>query len=164
MFATSIFAPIALGLLTNINLNESKVEVVSLTGLLGLACGLGLSIPITAVSTILPPQEVSLGTAMTGFGGGLGSALFITAAATLFQGRLAGELADISPRLNSTIDIGHAGLSDIRSLIGQDRLQEVLTGYNTATVQTLYMPLALALLSFIGSLAMEWTSVKKKQN
>ena len=164
MFATSIIAPIALGLLTEITINDSKLKIVSLTGLLGFACGLGLGMPSLAVSIILPPNEISLGTSLCGVGGGLGAALFISAAATLFQGRLDVELAGVSHGLNTTIDIAHAGLSDIRSLIGEDRLQEVLSGYNTAAVQTLYMPLALALLSFIGSFAMEWTSVKKKRS
>ncbi|KAK5939819.1 hypothetical protein PMZ80_008201 [Knufia obscura] len=163
MIGTSIMAPIASGLLTTINLEESKVKVVALLGFLGFAVGIGLSVPTQAVAAVLSPKEVSLGAALTGFAGGLGSALFISAAATLFQGRLTKEISQAAPGANATA-VSDAGLSDIRGLIGQDRLGEVLSGYNRATVETLYMPLALAVLTVIGSGAMEWRSVKKKRD
>jgi len=38
-----------------------------------------------------------------------------------------------------------------------------LTGYNYAVVQMLYMPLALALLTLLERLAVEWPAVKKKR-
>lgn len=161
MIATSIMAPIATGILTTLDLDESKVKVVALLAFLGLAIGIGLNAPIQAVATILSPQEVSLGAALTGFSGGLGSAIFISAAATLFQSRLVDEISKTSPGTNAT-EISNAGLSDIRGLIGEDRLRDVLTGYDDATVQTLYMPLALALLTIIGSATMGWHSVKKQ--
>lgn len=156
-------APVASGLLTTISLSEKKVSVVALLGFLGLAVGIGLNGPIQAVSATLADHEVSLGVSLTGFGGGMGSALFISAAATLFQGRLADELSQAAPGTNVT-SISQAGLSDIRGMIGPDRLGKVLSGYNRATVETLYMPLALALLTLVGSVAMEWISVKKKQS
>lgn len=163
MFTTSILAPIASGLLTTLDLDESKVKVVALLGVLGFGVGLGLGSPIQAVAAVLPPKDISLGTALTGFGGGMGSALFISAAATLFQNRLVEEIAQVAPGTNATA-IGHAGLTDLRNIIGQDRLKEILTGYNEATVQTLYMPLALTLLTLIGSATVGWPSVKNKQN
>lgn len=156
-------APIASGFLTVIDLEESKVEIVALLGILGFAVGIGLNGPIQTVVTILDPREVSIGTALTGFGGGMGSALFISAAATLFQGRLADEISKTAPGTNTT-ELSHTGLSDIRALIGPDRLKDILSGYNRATVETSYMALALALLTLIGSASMGWPSVKKKQS
>jgi len=156
-------APIASGLLTTLDLNESKVKVVALLGLLGFGVGVGLNTPSQAMAATLPPHEVSLGIALIGFASGLASALFISTSATLFQIRLVDEIAKTAPGTNITI-FSHAGLSDIRGLIGQDRLQDVLTGYNRATVETLYMPLGLALLTVVGSAAMEWVPVKKKSD
>ena len=162
MFGTSIMAPIASGLLTTLDLDENKAKVVALLGFLGFAVGIGLNTPTQAVSTILPPQEVSIGCSMTGFAGGMGSALFICASATLFQNRLTDEISKNAPGSNTTA-IAHSGLSDLRHLIGHDKLEDVLTGYDHAVVQTLYLPLALTLATLIGSAAMEWPSVKKKQ-
>jgi hypothetical protein len=161
MLATSLLTPVATGLLTTINLDETKASVVALLGFLGFAVGIGINGPIQAVSALLAANEVSIGAAVVFFGGGLGSPLFISASAALFQNRLIDDLPQRVTGINATA-LEHAGLSDIRNLVGQDNLREVLTGYNYAVIQTLYMPLALALLTLLGSLPMEWLSVKKK--
>lgn len=161
MLATSLMAPIASGLLTTISLDEGRAGVAALLAFLGFAVGIGINGPIQAASRLLAANEVSIGAAIIFFGGGLGSPLFISASAALFQNRLT-ELQKRVPGIN-TMALEHAGLSDIRNLVGEDKLREVLTGYNYAVVQTLYMPLALALLTLLGSLPMEWPSVKKKR-
>ena len=162
MFATSILAPIASGLLTTLDLDENIVKVAVLLGFLGFAIGLGLQGPSLAVQTVLSPKDVSIGSAIMMFGGSMSSALWICASATLFQNRLVDEVEKYSPATNATA-LESVGLSDIRGYIGSDGLKDVLSGYNRAVVQTLYMPLALALLTILGSLAMERRSIKKKQ-
>jgi hypothetical protein len=55
------------------------------------------------------------------------------------------------------------GLADLKQHIGAENLQGVLLGYDKAVTQTFYLPVALTCLSFLGTLGMEWRSVKKKQ-
>lgn len=92
----------------------------------------------------------------------MGSALWICASATLFQNRLIDEVGRYSPATNGTA-LESVGLSETRNYIGRERLQDALSGYNEAVVQTLYMPMALGTLTILGSLAMERRSIKKKQ-
>ena len=92
----------------------------------------------------------------------MGSALWICAAATLFQNRLVDEVEKYSPATNGTA-LESVGLSAIRNYIGSKGLHDVLSGYNRAVVQTLYVPLALSILTILGSLVMERRSIKKKQ-
>ena len=162
LFATSILAPIASGLLTTLDLSGSAVKGAALLGFLGVAVGLSIQSPLVAVQTVLAPTDVSIGGAIVLFGGGMGSALWICASATLFQNRLVDEVEKHSPATNGTA-LEAVGLSEIRDHLGSDRLLEVLSGYNEAVVQTLYMPLALSILTILGSLAMERRSIKKKQ-
>lgn len=162
MFATSILAPVASGLLTTLDLDGSIIKPVALLGFLGFAIGLGQQAPQLAVQTVLSISDVSLGGALIIFGAGMGSALWICASATLFSGRLVSEIHSHSPYTNATALEG-MGLSDIRGSIGQERLKAVLAGYNEAVVQTLYMPLALGIATILGTGAMEWRSMKKKQ-
>ncbi len=162
MIATSVLAPIASGLLTTLDLDESKVKVVALLGFLGFGVGIGNLGPIQAIATVLSSDDVSIGMAVISFGGRMGTAICISASATLFQNRLAKEISSYAPGVNATA-ISQSGLSDLRKIIGEDRLRAALTGYDHAVVQTLYMPLALALLTLVGSAAMEWPSVKKKR-
>ena len=163
MIFTSLVSPIASGLLTTLDLDSQVGKGAGLLGLLGFALGVGFIAPLTAISTVLKPSDVSIGTACTGFGGGMGSALFSSAAALLFQNRLSDEVSTYAPGTNITT-IEKAGLSDIRNAIGADSLKRVLIGYDKAVVQTLYIPLGLTILTLAASLSMEWRSVKKKQS
>jgi hypothetical protein len=124
---------------------------------------LSLQTPQVAVQTVLAPKDVSLGGAIVLFGAGMGSSLWICASATLFQNRLVNEVEKYSPATNGTA-LASVGLSEIRNYIGSENLQEALSGYNEAVVQTLYMPLALGILTILGSFAMERRSIKKKQS
>ncbi|KAL9560765.1 hypothetical protein ACKAV7_015082 [Fusarium commune] len=150
MLATSVLTPIASGLLTTLDLEEQIAKAVGLLTFLGLAVGLGLQGPQVALQAVLPIEDVSLGGAVITFGAGMGSALWICASATLFQDRLSKEIQDAAPGTNIT-HIQEAGLSKLRESIGPDRLKSVLSGYENAVVQTLYIPLALALLSIVGA-------------
>jgi hypothetical protein len=163
MYATSVLAPIASGLLTTINLDQSVSKAAALLGFLGVAIGLGLQGPQLGVTASLPIEDISIGTAVITFGAGMGSALFVCASSTLFNNRLVDEIQQYSPSTNGTA-LEAMGLSEIRSYIGSDKLGAVLSGYNQAVVQTLYVPLALGLLTIVGTVAMERRSIKKKQS
>ena len=162
MIATSVLAPVASGLLTTLDLDESIAKAAGVLAFIGFAVGIGIQGPQLAVQAVLAPKDVTLGGAVMLFGGAMGSALWISASATLFQNRLVEEIAKHSPTTNVTA-LGDVGLSEIRDYIGSEKLLDVLSGYNEAVVQTLYMPLALGALTIIGSITMERRSIKKKQ-
>ena len=83
--------------------------------------------------------------------------------ATLFQNRLVAEIANHSPSVNATL-LENAGLSNIRAIVGSERLRDVLLGYDKAVTQTLYLPVGLTVATVIASALGEWHSVKKKQS
>ncbi|RYP55442.1 hypothetical protein DL769_010170 [Monosporascus sp. CRB-8-3] len=150
------------GLLTTVSLNEGLVKVLCLLGFLGFATGVGLWSPVISLQTMMTQNDLPIGLAISGFGQTMGSAIWIVVSATLFQNRLTAELTAIGPPLNSTA-LQNAGLSDIRALVGSERLQDVLLGYDEAVTQTLYLPVALTAATIIGSAFTEWHSVKRKQ-
>ena len=161
ILATSILAPIATGLLTTLDLQTEMPKVLALLGFVGAAVGLGIAAPHSAVATVLPIKDVPIGIGVIGFVARLFSAIFISASATLFQTRLYAEVGAQAPGQNVTV-LRNTGLSELREVIGQDRLRDVLLGYGEAVSQTLYLPVALTVLSLVGTLSMEWRSVKKK--
>ena len=162
MFATSVLAPIATGLLTTIDLDDSKAKVAALLGFIGVAVGVGGQQPVIATMTVMSPKDVSIAMGVLVFGSGIGSSLFVAVSATLFQGRLVSEISKSAPGTNLTA-IGHGGLADIRKAVASNRLKDVLFGYNEAVIQTLYLPLGLALLTIVASVFTEIKSVKKKR-
>jgi hypothetical protein len=163
MYGTSVLAPIASGLLTTINIDQSVGKASALLGFLGVAIGLGIQGPQLGVTASLSIEDISIGTAVITFGAGMGSALFVSASSTLFRNRLIDEIQHYSPSTNGTA-LQALGLSEIRGSIGADKVGAVLSGYNQAVIQTLYMPLALGLLTIVGTVAMERRSMKKKQS
>lgn len=162
MIATSVLAPIASGLLTTIGLDDQPAKAACLLGFLGVAMGFGLQTPIIALQTIMSHEDVATGLATLFFGATMGNAVWIVVSAALFQNRLITEVSSLSPSLNTTL-LESAGLSEIRKIVGDDRLRDVLLGYDEAVTQTLYLPLGLCVATGIGSLFTEWHSVKKKQ-
>jgi len=55
------------------------------------------------------------------------------------------------PPGTNTSNLGELGLGNVRSHIGQDRLRDVLLGYDEVVTQTLYLTVALTCLTIIGS-------------
>ena len=163
MVATSVLAPIASGLLTTLDLDTQLGKCLALLTFIGIAVGMGITAPHAAITTVLPIKDVPIGMGILGFTARLIPAILISSSATLFQGRLSAEVARYAPAQNITL-IEEAGLSDIRTIIGQDRLRNVLLGYGEAVSQTLYIPVVLAALSIIGTASMEWRSIKKKSD
>ncbi|KAK9777072.1 putative Major facilitator superfamily domain-containing protein [Seiridium cardinale] len=162
MIATSVLAPVASGLLTTVSLDDNLAKALCLLGFLGLAVGIGLQTPIISLQTVMRPADLSIGIASLYFGATMGNAVWIVVSAALFQNRLVAEVASHSPTTNATL-LENAGLSQIRKAVGEERLRDVLLGYDTAVTQTLYLPVGLCVATVIGSALAEWQSVKKKK-
>lgn len=163
MYVATILGPVAVGFLTESSLDTELVKPLCWLGVLGVAAGGGLQIPQFAAQTVLSPHEVSIGLSIVQFGSQIGPVLFLSASGTLFTNRLKVEVQDYAPGTNVT-RLDNTGLTDVRTILGGNRLGDILLGYDAAVTQTLYLPLALICMTIFGTLAMEWRSVKKKQS
>ncbi|KAJ5434222.1 Major facilitator superfamily domain general substrate transporter [Penicillium cf. griseofulvum] len=103
MIIGSVLTPVASGLLTTIEYNDTLVKILMLLAFLGAGVGLGLQAPVVAVQTVLPDKDIATGVAITGFAGGLASALFVSLSAVLFQSRLAVEVERSAPGTDRSI-------------------------------------------------------------
>ena len=92
----------------------------------------------------------------------LGGALFVAVGQNLFTNHLAANLATDVPILNPDIVL-KTGATSLRDTVGSESLDGVLLAYNDALVTTYYVAVAMASLSIIGALGMEWKSVKGKK-
>lgn len=55
------------------------------------------------------------------------------------------------------------GLTELRTLVGQDELGKALGFLDTSLMQTWYLAVGLTCMTMVGSIAMEWGSVKDKK-
>ncbi|KAF7190694.1 MFS-type efflux pump MFS1 [Pseudocercospora fuligena] len=154
MIFASITMSIAAGLVTTFGMHTSLVKMILYTGLFGLGYGVGSTGPTTAIQTVLSDEDVSIGLAILLFGSAFGPAVMISVAQVIFTNQLQGVLP-------GNIAVDERGLTEIVQHAAPDRVDEMLLGVNKSIVHTWYLVIALACATFVGSLAVEWRSVKK---
>ncbi|KAL8711729.1 MAG: hypothetical protein Q9220_003900 [cf. Caloplaca sp. 1 TL-2023] len=161
MVLTSVLTPIVAGLLTTVEVDAKLVTLICYQALLGFGAGIGFQGPQVAMQTILAPEDIPIGIAIIQFGQNVGPAVFVTYAQTIFTRRLTADLGKYAPSLDAKA-LSTMGLKDLKSHVGEENLEGALLGYDKAVTQTFYLPLALSCATMLGSLGMEWRSVKKK--
>ncbi|KAK3670712.1 hypothetical protein LTR78_009404 [Recurvomyces mirabilis] len=163
MLLGSTLLPLAAGLLTTWTLESNLTKLVAYPALIGFAAGIGFQGPQSAAQTVLSDADGPLGLAVILFAQHFGSALFGSIAQTIFTNRLAANLHDLVPGLNAS-SVASMGFSEIRGAVAASRLQEVLLGLDRSLIQTWYLGVGLACMTMLGSISMEWVSVKHKKN
>ena len=162
MLFASIMMPIAAGLITTLKINTSFVQLIMYTALSGLAYGIGFSGPQNAVQTVLPAEDVPLGLSIMLFAQSFGPAVAVAIAQVLFTNQLSANLNGLVPGL-SRANIENNGLAEIVTSVPPAKIREVLVGVDESLVQTWYLVVGLACATMIGSLSIEWRSVKSKR-
>lgn len=163
MLVASVMMPISSGLLTTLKGDISTWKLFIFQILFGIGGGIGFQSPQVAVQTTLPDEDASMGLNIIVFAQNFGPALSVSLAQSLFSSRLISTLKVYAPDISSDA-MKTMGLSDIKNLVPASELQEALLGYNEAITQTFYLSVGLTCLTMVGSLSMEWRSVKEKRN
>ena len=162
MLLASIIMPIAAGLITTMKTNTNLPQLIMYTALSGLAYGIGFSGPQNAVQTVLPTADVPIGLSIMLFAQSFGPAVAITIAQVLFTDRLSTNLGDLVPEL-SPATIENKGLSEILMSVPLAKNDDALMVIDASISQTWYLVVGLACATLIGSLLIEWRSVKSKR-
>lgn len=163
MIFASICQPVAAGLMTTYNLHTSLAQIILYSGFAGFSGGIGFQGAQAAVQTTLSATDVNLGIGVVLFGQSMGPAVFIAVAQVIFGNQLSSRLEHLIPGLTPNY-IEQNGLSDITNLVPQQRSEEVLNGVSQSLTHTWYLVVALACTTMVGSLMVEWRSVKQKKS
>jgi hypothetical protein len=163
MIAGSVLMSIGFGLLTTFTPDISFSKWLGYQALAGIGVGLGMQQPLMAVQTVLDITDVPTGTSLLIFLQTLGGALFVSVGQNVFTNKLVSGLAEFVPSLDPLIvlSVGATSIQHSEFITAAD-LPGVTLAYNNALVQTFTVATAMAAASIIGSLAIEWKSVKGK--
>ena len=161
MILSSTITPIGAGLITTFTPHTGHSAWIGYQALFGMGCGLGMQQPSVAAQTVLPRKDVSIGAALMMFSRTLGGAVFISVGNNIFDTRLAHNLVGI-PGIDVE-SVALTGATDLKNMVPASLLPQVLVAYNDALRATFYLITALTCCTILGSLAMEWKSVKKGQ-
>lgn len=162
MIFASIAMPLAAGLMTTWQVGTSFARLITYSALAGFAGGIGFQTPQSAVQTVLPVSDVSLGLSVILFAQNFGPALFVAVAQTIFTNQLSTNLKGLGIAL-SPGEIEKLGLTDLKKAISPMLWKDTLDSIDKSLVQTWYLVIGLTCVTMIGSLSMEWRSVKEKR-
>jgi hypothetical protein len=133
----------------------------------GAGAGMGLELPNIAVQTVLPEKDVSIGTSLVVFARSLGGAVFVSVGQNIFSSHIVSGIQARVPELNPSV-ILQAGATEVQQTVERAVSGEadgvvtlVLEVYNEAIVQTFVLALALACISILGAIGVEWRTVKR---
>ncbi|GIJ89478.1 hypothetical protein Asppvi_008420 [Aspergillus pseudoviridinutans] len=161
MLFSSALMPVFAGLITTFGVNTNFARLILYSGVYGFASGIGFNAPISAVQTVLPTDDVSLGLSIVLFAQHFGPAVSIAIAQVSFTNEISANLARLVRGLNPAA-IEDQGLSEIVGRAPPGLHEEILVDVGRSVSKTWYLSVGLTSATLIGSLLMEWRSVKQK--
>ncbi|KAJ7064712.1 major facilitator superfamily domain-containing protein [Mycena amicta] len=159
LYLSTIFMSIGAGLITTFKSNTSTAHWVGYQIVYGLGVGFGAQIPVIAAQTTLPAADIAVGSTLPIFMQSIGGALFLSVGANVFTTKLAGGLAARVPGVDPSIVL-NAGATSLKSAVDPQYLPIVLEVYNSALMHAFKVGIAMSAVSIVGTLTMEWRSVK----
>lgn len=107
-------------------------------------------------------RDIPTGTSIIVFGQTIGAAIVLSAGESVFQNQLKDN---IESYLGIVVEDAHnlmtEGTAALAATLSAEQVPILIEAVSKSLTQTFYVALAMAGLSIIGSLAMEWKSVKK---
>ncbi|CAD6593959.1 MAG: hypothetical protein ASARMPRED_008245 [Alectoria sarmentosa] len=152
---------IAAGLYTTLTIYSGRAEWIGYQIISGLGIGFILQMPLIAVQAVLPLSKVSSATSIIVFSQFLGGSIFLAIGENIFATSLASELRTNLPHVDPDL-IVKGGASALRHTTSHEDLQAVLVSYNSAIVDTFYLPAAGGAIAFFAAWGLEWKSVRGK--
>lgn len=162
MVASSVLTSVGAGLLTTFDLDTSSGKWIGYQAICGFGIGLGLQLPLAAVQTVLHLSEIASATALIIFMQLFGAAIFVSVGESVLTNKLVAYIGQFVPGVDAKA-VAATGATFIQDVIPPEHLHGVLLAYNDALTRMFELVLVMACLTSIGSLAMEWKSVKGKQ-
>ncbi|KAF4943258.1 hypothetical protein FGADI_13528 [Fusarium gaditjirri] len=158
-YASCILTTIGAGLITTFETDTGHPKWIGYQFLFGAGVGCGIQLGIIASQVVLKEADIPIGTAIITLCQMLGGAISISAAQSIF-GNLLGHKISQTVGESSNI-LTQVGATDLKGVVDPRFYDRVLEAYNDALTETWYLSVALAALSIVGVIRMEWKSVKK---
>ncbi|KAJ7137174.1 putative efflux pump antibiotic resistance protein [Mycena epipterygia] len=159
MILASILVAVGAGLLSTLGVDTGAGHWIGYQIIYGIGVGAGIQQPLMVAQAVLKPADVPIGTSLVLFMQTLGGSVFVSVAQNVFRSRLLAGLIRRVPNIDPSIVL-NSGATSLHSAVDPALLPEVLEVYNDAIVAAIYVCLAVAALSVVGSLATEWRNVR----
>ena len=159
MIANGVIMSIGAGLITTFTPTTGHAKWIGYQVVFGFGLGLGMQQASLAAQAVLPRKDTPVGISLIMFCQQLGGAVFVSIGQNVFSNELGKGLAGVAGIQPARVVA--TGATELRNVVGAANISAVLLAYNGALVKVYEVALAMACLSIIGALAMEWKSIKK---
>lgn len=162
MLLSSVLMAVGAGLLSTFETDSNSAKWIGYQFIFGAGVGFGMQQTLVAVQTVLPTDDIPIGTATMMFSQTLGGALFISVGQNVFTNQLIKNLHNVVPELDAGFVLT-VGATELKNQIQANFLPGVLSAYNLALTQTFYVSVATGAISIVGAAFVEWKSMKGKK-
>ncbi|KAJ5180495.1 MFS transporter [Penicillium capsulatum] len=161
LLVSSVITTIGSGMLSTLEVNSSIGYWFGYQVLLSAGGGLGAQNVMLVAQVAVAPEEMAMATSILIFTQTLSTSVFLAVGQSVFQNRLAANLASTIPEIGE-LSVAQSGATGFRDNFSASQLPLALQAYNEALVQTFYVAVATSVLSLVGPIFMEWLSLKEK--
>ncbi|KAI1857640.1 hypothetical protein JX265_011055 [Neoarthrinium moseri] len=161
LLAGTCLLAIGAGLLTTLQTDTEQPKWLGYQVIYGFGMGLSFQAPNLAAQTVLPNRDVPIGSSLMFFSQLLGGAIFISVGENVLNTQLVERLSSL-PNFNIGLVINN-GATTLSSSVPPELLGAVLSAYNESLRKVFQIGLIMCCLTILGSIAMEWRSVKEKK-
>lgn len=157
--ASSLLMAVGAGLISTLAVESGPAQWIGFQVVYGVGLGLGADLPLVAAQTVLPLDQAPRATALLVLSQTLSATIFISVCQSVFLNRLLVHFRHVLPEINAETII-NMGVVDLLSTYNTEGNPDVLVAYNRALDETFIVTVVMASITIVGSLAMEWKSVK----
>ncbi|KAI2465685.1 putative MFS aflatoxin efflux pump [Annulohypoxylon bovei var. microspora] len=161
MLFGTVLMSIGAGLLTTLEQDTGTGKWIGYQILYGFGMGMSFQAPNLAAQTVLPTRDVPIGTSLVFFCQLLAGAIFISVGQNVLDNQLLSRLSGLPGFQASMIE--DSGATTLSSSLPAELLPAVLVAYNEALRQVFRLGLCLSCLTILGTVCMEWRSVKQNK-
>lgn len=162
MLASTVLTSIGAGLLTTFEVDTGHSEWIGYQVICGFGIGLGLQLPLIAIQNVLDMSEIPIATALIIFMQLFGAAIFVSVGNSVLTNKIIEYISQTVPGVDA-VAAASSGATNIKNSVPPQYVQGVVQVYNDGLIQVFQIVLVMACLTSIGSVAMEWKSVKGKK-
>lgn len=162
MYLCPCLMSVGLGLMNTLTPSSSSSHWIGYQFLSGFGLGCGLQICNLVVQRVLPFADMPIGVALMFFLQQLGGCIFTTVGEAILNSLLIAKLSGI-PGLDTT-RVLNQGVTDLGSVVSPKHIGVVGQAYNWACTRIFLAAMSASLAALLGSLGMEWKSIKKGRN
>lgn len=162
ILVSAAITAVGAGMLSTLKPDSGIGEWLGYQILLSVGAGLGVQNVLLVAQVAVPKVDMAMATSLLSFSQMLSGAIFLAAEQSVFQNQLVQNLHEQAPAVDPAFVI-QIGAGMLRDKLSTDVLPSVIKAYNFAITETFYVGVAMAALSIIGPIFIEWKSIKKGQ-